>query len=195
MDFWTQVFEERIEADNVLRKINVLIDWKRIGWKVGKVRATLGRAGYDVDLMLKVTLLSQWYSLSDRDLERALRVRLDFMLFCGCGVIDNSPDHSTICRFRNALVKLNLFDAVLGEVNRQLQAQGLMVRDADVAIVDATLVETAARPSKEIEIVPEDWHEDAADQSLQINEQDLLCISFMLYCPQLSILQNAQLGV
>lgn len=47
---------ERVPEDNVLRKINVLIDWKRVGWKVGKVRSRLGRAGYDVDLMLRVVL-------------------------------------------------------------------------------------------------------------------------------------------
>ena len=58
MDFWTQILEERVDVDNVLRKINALIDWKRVGWKVGKVRSQLGRVGYDIDMMLKVTILS-----------------------------------------------------------------------------------------------------------------------------------------
>ncbi|WP_323779133.1 hypothetical protein [Leisingera sp.] len=39
MDFFMQVIGERVPEDNVLRKINVLIDWKQVGWKVGKVRS------------------------------------------------------------------------------------------------------------------------------------------------------------
>ena len=138
MDFWSQVLNERVPCDCVLRKIDVLIDWKRVAWKVSEVRGRLGRSGYDVDMMLKVTLLSQWYSLSDRDLEVALKVRLDFMLFCGGRVLEDCPDHSTICRFRNTLVRLGLSRSVLGEVNRQLQAHELMIKAADVAIVDAS---------------------------------------------------------
>lgn len=120
MDFFMTLISERVEPDNVLRKVERLIDWRRVGWKVGKVRSRLGRAGYDVDLMVRVLLLGQWHAPSDRQLEQALKVRLDFMLFCGASVLKNSPDHTTICRFRNALVKLGLHGALLEEVNRQL---------------------------------------------------------------------------
>ena len=65
-------------------------------------------------------LLGQWHSLSDRALEHALRVRLDFMLFCGSSVLDHCPDHTTICRFRQALVRRGLDAQLLTEVNRQL---------------------------------------------------------------------------
>jgi len=46
-------------------------------------------------------------------------VRLDFILFCGAAVQENSPDHATIRRFRNALAKLSLNRAILKEVNHQ----------------------------------------------------------------------------
>lgn len=166
MDFFMQVIGERVPEDNVLRKINALIDWKRVGWKVGKVRSRLGRAGYDVDLMLRVVLLGQWHSLSDRELEHTLTVRLDFMLFCGAAIIDHSPDHSTICRFRNTLVRLELYEEVLAEVNRQLQAHGLMMQAAPVAVVDATVIESAARPRREIEVMPEDRQEEDTPPSV-----------------------------
>ncbi|MBC6403814.1 MAG: transposase [Hyphomonadaceae bacterium] len=83
---------ERIASDNVLRKIGALIDWRRVGWKVGKVRSQLGRSGYDVDLTLRVLLPGQWHSLSDRKLKEALRVRLDLMSFCGASLFENVPD-------------------------------------------------------------------------------------------------------
>lgn len=170
MDFWTQLIEERVPQDNFLRKINMLIDWEALGSKVKKVKSSFGRTGYDVDLMLKVTLLSQWYHLSDRELERVLKVRLDFMLFCGSSILSNSPDHSTICRFRNALVTHDLYDVLLQEVNRQLQEHHLMVSEADVAIVDATLITSAARPSKELKVMAEDRREDEFDQTQHVDE-------------------------
>jgi IS5 family transposase len=165
MDFFMQVISDRVEADNVLRKVSSLIDWKRVGWKVGKVRSKLGRAGYDVDLMVRVMLLGQWHSLSDRELEHALRVRLDFMLFCGAAIIADSPDHTTICRFRGALVRLGLHEELLAEVNRQLKVHGLMMEAAPVAVVDATIVESAARPRRQIEAMPEDRREDQAQET------------------------------
>ncbi len=98
----------------------------------------------DVDLMIRVLLLGQWHSLSDRELERALTVRLDFMLSVGQSMIERSPARTTICRFRRMLGLRGLDAALLSEVNRQLQERGLKVGNAPVAVVDATIVESAA---------------------------------------------------
>ena len=48
-----------------------------------------GRPRYDVVKMFKVVLLGQWHNLSDNDLEQALRVRLDFLVFCGFTLSDS----------------------------------------------------------------------------------------------------------
>lgn len=53
--------------------------------------------------MFKALLLQSWHSLSDPELEEALRVRIDFMLFTGMGIENEVPDETTICRFRNKL--------------------------------------------------------------------------------------------
>ncbi len=112
--------------------------------------------------MIRVLLLGQWHSLSDRELERALTVRLDFMLFCGQSMIGRSPARTTICRFRRMLGLRGLDAALLSEVNRQLQERGLKVGNAPVAVVDATIVESAARPRRQIEVVAEDRAEGEA---------------------------------
>jgi len=110
--------------------------------------------------MLRVLLLGQWHSLSDRELEHGLRVRLDFMLFCGLSIIRGIPDHATICRFRKMLVAHGLHEAVLDEVNRKLSDLGLKMENAEVAVVDATVIESAARPARVIEGVAVDRAED-----------------------------------
>ncbi len=82
--------------------------------------------------------------LSDPQPERALKVRLDFMLSCGPDLHAAVPDETTRCRFRNALVKGGVSDALPSEVCRRIEGHGLKL--AEAAIVDATLVAAAARP-------------------------------------------------
>jgi transposase, IS5 family len=114
-------------------------------------------------VLFKCLLIGQWHGLSDPKLERAPKVRLDFMLFCGLGLHAPVPDEATHCRFRNALVKGGVYDDLLGEVCRQLEDHGLKLKAAEAAIVDATLVESAARPRSHID-PPQDRAEgDAPD--------------------------------
>ena len=98
--------------------------------------------------MLRIMLLQQWHSLSDPGMEHALRIRLDFLQFCDLEVGSAIPDETTICKFRGKLIKLGVFDALLGEVNRQLEAHNIKVKSACEAIVDATLIAANARPRK-----------------------------------------------
>ena len=62
--------------------------------------------------MFKLILLGQWHRLSDTQIEEALRVKLDFLVFCEFDLGDSLPGHTTICRFRNRLMVTDL-DAVL----------------------------------------------------------------------------------
>ncbi|RZI47724.1 transposase [Rickettsiales endosymbiont of Peranema trichophorum] len=117
-----------------------------------------GPNGYDGLQLLKALILQSWYSLSDPKLEEALRVRLDFMVFTGFE--GDVPDETTFCRFRNRLMKLGLWEKVFAELNYQLQSQGLAVSPASSAIVDATIIESAARPNKETSGIVIDREED-----------------------------------
>ena len=54
-------------------------------------------------MMFRALLLAQWYDLSDRDLEEALCDRLSFRRFVGLGMEQATPDHTTLCRFRERL--------------------------------------------------------------------------------------------
>jgi IS5 family transposase len=73
-----------------------------------------------------------------------------------------APPRTTHCRFRNALIKGDVYDELLAEVCRELEAQNLKMREADAAIIDATLIESAARPRQFIEPA-RDREEDETD--------------------------------
>jgi IS5 family transposase len=126
-----------------LERIAALMDWPAFEAVLAPIYASsTGRPSYPVLSMLKVMLLQQWYSLSDPAMEEALGDRLSFRRFAGLPLDVTVPDHSTICRFRGELVRLNLASAVFAEATRQLDAKKLIIKAG--TLIDATLVAAAA---------------------------------------------------
>jgi len=72
---------------------------------------------------------------------------------------DEVPDATTICRFRQSLVERKILKRLLDKLNHQLERQGLLVREG--AIVDASVVSSARRPIKVLDVLPEDREEDS----------------------------------
>jgi len=105
-----------------------------------------GAPAYPPLTMFKIVLLQQWYGLSDPQAEEAVRDRLSFRRFCGVPLDEETPDHSSIWRFRQRIAKLGLSEKLLAEVNRQLDARGLMVKRG--TLVDATIIAAAVKPPK-----------------------------------------------
>ena len=103
-----------------------------------------GAPAYPPLTMFKIVLLQQWYSLSDPAAEEAVRDRLSFRGFCGVPLDEETPDHSSIWRFRQRLAKLGLDEKLTAEVNRQLDARGLIVKRG--TLVDATIIAAAVKP-------------------------------------------------
>jgi transposase, IS5 family len=127
-----------------LDRIADLVDWGPLDALLDGVQsAPVGRPGYGPLVLLRCALLQQWYGLSDPGLEEALNDRLSFRRFVGLSLSDPVPDHSTVSRFRKALVEQDLGERLLREVNRQLAAKGLMLKRG--TLVDASLVDANAR--------------------------------------------------
>lgn len=132
------------QGESRLERIGARIDWSAVAALVAPIYgARSGRPSYPPLVMVKAALLQQWYRLSDPELEEALADRLSFRRFCGLSLEEATPDHVTIWRFRNELTQRKLAAALLVEVNRQLDGQGLMVKQG--TLLDATLVKAQAR--------------------------------------------------
>lgn len=125
-----------------LSRIETLIDWPAVSGLLAPLRSERGAPGYPALTLLRALLLQQWYGLSDPGLEEALSDRLSFRRFVGLGLDEAVPDHSTLWRFREALTCKGLAERVFEEINRQLAAKGLMVRQG--TLIDATLVAAQA---------------------------------------------------
>ena len=166
----------RLTKGSVLGKVAALLDWSKIsqhlkGLYKSEQKDKGGERPYDSLMMFKAILLGQWHSLSDPQLQEALRVRLDFIAFCGLP-LEQLPDDTTLCRFRNRLIKAGKLEGLLQEVNRQLQAHGLMLQKSKGAIVDATLIASAARPRQEIVLEMSNEAQSGADKPQPITFED-----------------------
>ena len=152
-----------------LDAVEQVLDWSRIERKLKKKlrRSEENRVGvkaYPALCMFKILLLQSWYDLSDLDMEMALYDRYFFSRFAGISLEGEVPDHTTICRYRNLLAEKKLLPKLMNGVNGQLAAQGKLVKSG--CVVDATLISSAARPRKQVdvEMVAVDREEDAGSE-------------------------------
>ena len=129
-----------------LQRLEGLVRWYRFDKLLGKLRDNgPGRAAWPPLVLFKALLLGALYGLSERELEEALGDRLSFRRFVGLGLEERVPDHSVLNRFRNELVGLGMFDKLLGELDKQLEAAGVVLKRG--TMLDATVIEAVSRPS------------------------------------------------
>jgi transposase, IS5 family len=98
-----------------------------------------GRRPKELEQMLRIYFLQQWFNLSDPAVEEALYDSATLRQFVGIDLgSEPVPDETTVCKFRHLLEEHHLGEEILGTVNLHLQAKG--VRITTGTIVDATLI-------------------------------------------------------
>jgi IS5 family transposase len=98
-----------------------------------------GRRPKELEQMLRIYFLQQWFNLADPAVEEALYDSATLRQFVGIDLgAEPVPDETTVCKFRHLLEEHNLGEEILGTVNLHLQAKG--VRITTGTIVDATLI-------------------------------------------------------
>jgi len=139
------------EAIKELDGLNELIDWSRIERHLMQIHTSpIGEKAWPPLLMFKALLLQSWYNLSDPQLEKQLARDLLFRRFVELDLSESVPDHSTFWRFRQTLEKLSLMEVLLLDINQQLSEQGLFIKEGEVSIVDASVIEAnRSRPNKD----------------------------------------------
>lgn len=148
LSFVEALLPQGLKGSGRLDRLAELVKWYRFERLLAKLRQEgPGRAGYRPVLMFKALLLQSLYGLSDAELEEALCDRLSFRRFVGLGLEDETPDHTTLCRFRNGLVAAGLLEKLFAELDRQLEQAGVILKRG--TMLDATLIETTMRPPGE----------------------------------------------
>ena len=94
-------YEYQLEKINAhkppLQKLDSVIDWEMFRTPIETAlhvepKAPGGRPPYDRVMMFKITILQQYYNLSDEQTEFQIKDRLSFMQFLGLQIGDDVPD-------------------------------------------------------------------------------------------------------
>jgi transposase, IS5 family len=124
-------FLERIDA-------NIDLSFTR-EWHTQLHPSERGRRPFDTDALFRITLLQQFFGLSDPQAEQDIHDRSSYQEFLGITADTDIPDETTICRFRQTLVERGWDRAFFAEVERQLRERGIIVTSGKS--VDATISE------------------------------------------------------
>jgi len=130
-----------------LKKINELVDWEMFREQIeGAIRKDMSKGGrppYDAIMMYKITMLQQWYGLSDAGVEFQIVDRYSFMRFLGLDAGDRIPDGNTIWDFKEALKAKGVDRELFDLFNRMLEEKGIITHKG--TIIDATFVTVPKR--------------------------------------------------
>src|SRR3982751_6052308 len=127
------IVRRRGKKSEWLDRLEAALDWPALETIVTGIYASRG-GGRAYPLLTYVQLLR---------LEAAVDDRLSFRRFAGIPLAESVPDHSSIWRFREQLARRGLAERLLAEVNRQLDARGLVLRRG--TLIDATILDAAVR--------------------------------------------------
>jgi IS5 family transposase len=128
-----------------LAQINRIIPWSE--WiriiQPFYYKAERGNKPFDLELMLRIHLIQNLYTLSDMGTMTEVIDSRAFSEFCGVDSSNQVPDGDTIGRFRALLVEHGLQEKLFAQVVQMLSEHGLILKKG--TIVDSTII--AAPPS------------------------------------------------
>lgn len=97
-----------------------------------------GNKPYDLELMLRIHLLQNLYTLSDEGTRNEVVDSRAFSDFCGVESSNQIPDGDTIGRFRNLLIENGIHEKFFALVVKTLTDRGLILKRG--TIVDSTII-------------------------------------------------------
>ncbi len=104
-----------------------------------KPTAKGGRPPFSLEVMLRIHLLQQWFTLSDPLMEEMLIDTPCFRRFARIDMIEGRiPDETTILNFRHLLEEHQIAEQIFENVNQNLTEKGVMLKEG--TILDATII-------------------------------------------------------
>jgi len=127
--------------ERFLGEMDAVIPWARLIKliKPHYPKAGRGRHPHDLERMLRIYFLQQWFNLSDPQAEDAIYDSESMRRFAKVELSeDKIPDETTILRFRHLLEKHRLTEAIFEAVKDLLSERRMWLQSG--TIVDATIV-------------------------------------------------------
>ncbi len=155
--FYEFDLEDVVPADHLLRRIDAVLDLSWLRREMAPHYSHLGCPSVCPELMVRMLLIGYCYSIrSERRLCEEVKLNLAYRWFCGLGLEDKVPHHSTFSvnrhgRFRDS----DLLRKVFEEVVCGCMEAGLV--GGEGFAVDASVIEADASRFQRIEGSEIDW--------------------------------------
>jgi len=108
-----------------------------------------GRRPIDMEIMLRMYLIQNWYNLSDEATEEAIYDIQPIRNFVGIDLITSqAPDATTLLRFRHLLEEHNLTEKFFKAINRLMEHNGYILKEG--TITDATIFQASSSTKNEM---------------------------------------------
>ena len=135
-----ELSQARTKKKEFLEQMERLIPW---GEWIEEIRPCYykgerGNKPYDLELMLRLYVLQNLYTLSDEGTVAEVIDSRAFSEFCGVESSNQVPNGDTLGRFRNLLIRSGMQERLFTQVVEQLEARGLLLKKG--TIVDSTLI-------------------------------------------------------
>ena len=155
--FYEFDLEDEVPADHLLRRIDAVLDLSWLRAELQPHYSHLGCPSICPELMVRMLLVGYCFSIrSERRLCREVRLNLAYRWFCGLGLEDKVPHHSTFSvnrhgRFRDS----DLLRKVFEEIVCTCMTAGLV--GGEGFAVDASVIEADASRFQRVEGPEVDW--------------------------------------
>ena len=114
--------EQLVPEKHTYRKLKKLLDFERIIKSVKVETSDIGATGFGKQRLTACLILQFMEDLSDREFERFIAENNAAKWFCGFGLLEKTPDYTTVCKFRNT-VGTSRMGKLFQEVKRQMKAK------------------------------------------------------------------------
>jgi len=131
----------KTNREKFLEEMEKMIPWKNWIGIIEKYyyKGENGRPPKNIELMLRMYLVQNWFTLSDEATEDAVYDSIAVRKFVGIDIIEEDvPDSTTLLRFRHLLEKNKLQEKFFQQVEQMLEKNKIIVKKG--TIVDATII-------------------------------------------------------
>jgi transposase len=100
--FYSFDLDAVVPGDHLARRIAAVLDLSWLRRELAPHYSHTGRPSIDPELMIRMLVIGYVFAIrSERALCREVQLNLAYRWFCGLGIEDKIPDHSTFTRARN----------------------------------------------------------------------------------------------
>lgn len=140
--FLSLAHSKKLRCEEFLNEMEKAIPWEEYVELLEphyRKRGSVGRDKKELQMMLKIYFLQQWYNLSDPLAEESIYDRISFQKFLGIDLLGQEvPDETTILNFRHFLEEYKLAERLFKLTGEILEEKGFILRKG--TIVDATII-------------------------------------------------------